>query len=293
MAFFRPMGADSVAYHEETVVGRADDHPGQAMDYYGSRGETPLRWAGTLAAEFGLAGEVTRDEYRVAFGVGGFRHPETGEQLTSVKRPGFEWVIGPHKSVAVLGVIGRADDMHAIVDAERNASLAWLEGEWKVRGGSRGRDQTRTPTAGLLWAVTRHGTTRSGDPHPHDHILFMSFTEMRDAKCGFKALDSAMLRDLTEAATMVGRLHAAAKAIELGYAIEIDQGTSGRARRWRIVGIPDQLCELYSKRADEIAKFLEDRGQSSYRARNIAARATRTIKRHTGIDELMPQWEAG
>ncbi len=36
------MGANSVAYHEANVSLRADDHPGQALEYYASRGETPL-----------------------------------------------------------------------------------------------------------------------------------------------------------------------------------------------------------------------------------------------------------
>ena len=44
VAWFRRMGVEQVAYHEATVVGWEDDHPGQALDYYGSRGETPLRW---------------------------------------------------------------------------------------------------------------------------------------------------------------------------------------------------------------------------------------------------------
>lgn len=61
MAWFRRMGADEVAYHQKTVVGRADDHPGAALDYYGSRGETPLRWGGAGAARMALAGEVTID----------------------------------------------------------------------------------------------------------------------------------------------------------------------------------------------------------------------------------------
>jgi len=43
------MGADSVAYHQATVMGRADDFPGQALAYYASRGETPLRWGGSGA----------------------------------------------------------------------------------------------------------------------------------------------------------------------------------------------------------------------------------------------------
>ena len=292
LGFFRAMGADSVAYHKKTVVERADDHARRALDYYGSRGETPLRWGGKLAEQLGLVGEVTPEAYEVAFGPGGFRFPTTGEQLTKVKRPGFEIVVGPHKSVAVVGVMGLADDMHAILDAETTATLSVLEDYWCERGGSRGREQTRTATSGLAWAITRHGTTRAGDPHPHDHILILNLVKMLDTKGGFKALDSAALRDLLEAATMIGRLQAAAKAIELGYEIEVDGGKGGRARRWRIVGIPEEVCELFSKRADEIAEYLEERGHSSYRARNIAARATRDVKRHTGVDELMPQWRA-
>jgi hypothetical protein len=34
----RMMGADSVAYHRATVLARGDDHPGQALEYYASRG---------------------------------------------------------------------------------------------------------------------------------------------------------------------------------------------------------------------------------------------------------------
>ena len=292
VGFFRAMGADSVAYHEETVVGRGDDHPGRALDYYGERGETPLRWGGRLATELGLTGEVTPEAYRAAFGSGGFRLPATGEQLTRVKRPGFEIVVGPHKSVAILGLVDRAEDMHAMLDAETTATLDVLERYWMTKGGTRGREQRRTPTSGLAWAVTRHGTTRAGDPHPHDHVLVLNLVHMLDDKGGYKALDSAALRDMLEAATMVGRLHAAAKAIELGYEIEVDGGKGGRARKWRIAGIPDEVCELFSKRADEITRYLEERGQSSYRARNVAARATRDVKRHTGVDELMPEWHA-
>lgn len=57
MAWMRMMGANSVAYHEGTVMGRADDYPGQALDYYRSRGETPLVWGGGGAAR-GVSTEV-------------------------------------------------------------------------------------------------------------------------------------------------------------------------------------------------------------------------------------------
>src|SRR3546814_18330073 len=80
MAWFRRMGLDEVAYHQATVVGRGDDHAGQALDYYGSRGETPLRWGGAGAARLGLAGEVTPAGHEAAFGPGGFPAPLRPEE---------------------------------------------------------------------------------------------------------------------------------------------------------------------------------------------------------------------
>jgi conjugative relaxase-like TrwC/TraI family protein len=292
VAWFRRMGVEQVAYHEATVVGREDDHPGQALDYYGSRGETPLRWGGAGAARLGLEGEVTRDVYRSAFGPGGFRDPLTGQQLVRTKRPGFELVVAAHKSLSLLGVVGRADDMHAILDAQTAATMGYLEDWTQSRGGRRGRAMVATPTSGLVYAVTRHGTSREGDPHAHDHVLIANVCEMRDTQGGYKALNSAQLRDRDEAATMVGRLHSAATAIELGYAIEPDRGRRARARDWRIAGIPAEVCEVFSKRSDQIADYLEEMGYTSYRARNVAARRNRPVKRWTGTDQLMPRWIA-
>ena len=292
MAWFRRMGVEQVAYHEATVVGRGDDHSGQALDYYGSRGETPLRWGGAGAARLGLEGEVTRDAYRRAFGPGGFRDPLTGQQLVGTKRPGFELVVAAHKSLSLLGVVGRADDMHAILDAQTAATMGYLEGWAQSRGGRRGRATVATPTSGLVYAVTRHGTSREGDPHAHDHVLVANVCEMRDTTGGYKALNSAQLRDRDETATMVGRLHSAATAIERGYAIEPDRGRSGRARDWRIVGIPTEVCQVFSKRSDQIADYLEEMGYTSYRARNVAARRGRPVKRGIGTDQLMPRWVA-
>jgi conjugative relaxase-like TrwC/TraI family protein len=292
VAWFRPMGADEVAYHRDTVLGREDDHPGAALAYYGSRGETPLRWGGAGAVRLGLTGEVTPQAYEAAFGAGGFHHPATGDRLVATRRPGFELVVSAHKPVAVLGVIDRADEMHSILDVETAATMDWLDRWFQERGGRRGRAQTRTATGGLTYAITRHATSRAGDPSPHDHVLVANVVEMLDPAGGFKGLDSAALRDTVEAATMVGRLHSAARAVALGFDIEPDGGPSGHLRNWRITGVPADVCDLLSKRADEIAEHIAATGQHGYRARGIAARATRTVKRHTGADELLPTWRA-
>src|SRR5215210_583469 len=133
------MGADSVEYHRQTVLARGDDHPGQALAYYASRGETPLRWGGRGAETLGLEGAVTDEQYELVFGPGGACDPTTGERLVRTRRPGLELVISAHKSVAELGVIGRAEHMHSIMDAERDATLADLDQLTCAIGGRRGR----------------------------------------------------------------------------------------------------------------------------------------------------------
>ncbi len=290
MAWFRPMGVDSVEYHRRTVLGRGDDHEGQSLAYYGSRGETPLEWGGSLAERLGLVGHVDDDAYEAIFGRGGARDPHLGTRLVATKRPGVELVVAAHKTVAILGLIGRADDMHAILDAETDATLAFLD-EWFARqGGRRGKDQRRTHTSGLLWARTRHATSRAGDPAPHDHVLIANLTEMLDDRGGWKALDTAGIRDLVHAATMAGRLAAAAKAVELGYAIEADHGPSGKLDHWAVAGIPAEVTELFSKRSAEIEEELEAAGFTSYRARGIAARNSRGPKEEASQESLLVRW---
>ena len=90
-------------------------------------------------------------------------------------------MISAHKSVAELGVIGRAEDMHRIMDAERDATLAYLDRVTRQMGGRRGEAAVATATGGLIYAHTRHATSRAGDPCPHDHVLVANLVEMADA----------------------------------------------------------------------------------------------------------------
>ncbi|MFZ0172145.1 MAG: MobF family relaxase [Acidimicrobiales bacterium] len=292
VAWMRMMGAESVEYHRATVLERADDFPGMALQYYASRGETPLVWGGSGAMSLGLSESVSPESYEAVFGAGGARHPATLDRLVATRRPGMELVISGHKSVAELGVIGRAEDMHAIMDAERDATLAYLDRVTRQMGGRRGRAATASQTGGLIYAHTRHATSRAGDPSPHDHVLVGNLVEMRDDRGGWKAADTTLWREHLHAATMVGRVASARVAVGLGYGIEADPGPSGKLGHWRIAGIPDEVLALHSKRAAEIEAECQRRGATSYRARGIAARTTRSSKEHEAERELVDRWRA-
>ncbi len=269
---------------------RADDHAGAALAYYGSRGETPLVWGGSGAHLLGLEGEARPDDYRAIFGPGGARLARTGAKLVTTRRPGIELVVSPHKSVAELGVLGRADDMHAIVDAERDATLAYLDACVRRLGGRRGERVRFTRTGGLTWATSRHATTRAGDPQVHDHVLIANVVWMRDERGGWKALDTAFVRDQLHAATAIGRMASARQAVELGYAIEPDAGRSGRLGGWRIAGFPDAALAIHAKRSAQIDDMVGE-GASS-RSRAIAARIDRDRKRHEPVADLLRRWRA-
>ena len=89
------MGADSVAYHRETIIERGDDFPGAGLEYYASRGETPLLWGGMGAESLGLVGPVDSPSYDAIYGPGGACDPKTGQRLVNAKRPGMSWSSPP------------------------------------------------------------------------------------------------------------------------------------------------------------------------------------------------------
>ena len=174
-------------------------------------------------------GEVDLDDWRALFGTGGPHHPDSGERLVHCMRPGMELVVSPRKSVAELGVIGRAEDMHAIVDAEtrRHHGVPGRGRRASRAGGGAGRRCARRPAGspGPCPAMRRPGRAI---PSPTTMSWLANVVKMGDERGGWKALDTALFRDHLHAATAIGRMAAAAKAVELGYGIEPDPGPSGR-----------------------------------------------------------------
>lgn len=91
MAWMRMMGADSVEYHRSTVAERSDDHAGQALGCYASRGETPLVWGGAGAGRLGLAGVITDVDYASMYGPGGAVRPGEHGVWSPPSAPGWSW----------------------------------------------------------------------------------------------------------------------------------------------------------------------------------------------------------
>jgi conjugative relaxase-like TrwC/TraI family protein len=73
-------------------------------------------------------------------------------------------------------------------------------------------------TTGLVVAHTRHATSRAGDPHIHDHLLFANLAQLKDGTV--RAANTRVWTQRLEEAAKYAAGQSAQEARRLGYAID-------------------------------------------------------------------------
>jgi conjugative relaxase-like TrwC/TraI family protein len=292
----------TVSYYTDTVARGLDD-------YYAGRGEAPGRWVGRGSAAAGLSGEVAAGELvRLFDGV----HPRTGESLGEVYRvrdgadrvTGWDLTFSAPKSVSALwatvgGEVGmEVRDAH---DAAVATALDYLEDHAAFsRQGKAGVRQV--DTEGLLAAAFVHRSSRAGDPQLHTHVLVSGRVRCTDGV--WRALDSrALHRELKTA----GMVYQAGLRVELAHRLGVAWTPVDRHGQAEIVGVPTELCALFSKRAAavearareliagaeaKLGRELTPKGRR--RVYEVAVLETRTAKERGGeLDEgLFDRWRS-
>lgn len=282
-------------------------------DYYTGAGEAAGRWIGAGAERLGLAGEVVPDDLRavlagMAPGSGGLT--PNGETIRPHPRrvPGFDLTFKTPKSVSVLYAV--SDDPRvqgAIVEAGETAvgeALGWLEREViSVRRGTgnaaflndlAARDpdaaaaaQTRSlPGQGVVAATFRHRTSRAGDPLLHWHTLVANLVEGPDGR--WSAFHSPRLYRAVRAA---GEVFQTVLRAELTQRLGLEWRPGRHVPE--IAGVPQALCDLFSKRSREIEDWLEATGTpDSAAGRQEAVLATRRNKPEVEHERFDTAWKA-
>ncbi len=274
-------------------------------DYYDEGQRMTGEWIGSGAERLGLSGKVRAEDFlRLCEN----QHPATGEKLTpemkttrtqhgqtvADRRIFYDFTFSPPKSVSLAGFLG--DDERVFKAHARAARVALKHFEdfaaTRVRiGGARGERLTGNFAAALF----THDTSRALDPHLHTHCIVFNAT-FDPVEKRWKALENHKLLRARKFAENVYYHELARDLQSFGYQIR------NRARGdFQIEGIPQELCERFSKRHTQIDaaldKLLADKpelkGGNIPELRARLAESERTRKQKTlSRDELRALWDA-
>jgi len=286
----RPLSASQAqAYHRSEFTS-------SDQNYYTQSNQIKGQWQGQLAAQWGLTGEVTEEQFaQLANG----QHPETGEQLirhresfeyknergeavkTMEHRAGWDATFSAPKSVSLTALVGGDERVREAHRASVRIAVDELERYVQARlGGNHPAETTGK------WAAAKfeHDSARPVDgysaPQLHTHVVFFNVTEMEDGST--RAVQPREVYKSQQYATAVYQSELASRLKALGYAI--DAGKNGAPE---IRGYTKEYLEASSPRSQQIKAHLEAQGLEGAGPAQIAAHRTRDAKVALSPEEML------
>jgi conjugative relaxase-like TrwC/TraI family protein len=286
----KPLSAGQAqSYHQKEFVSKE-------QNYWSQRGEIAGEWQGRLAAQFGVAGAVSAEDFaRLSQG----QHPVTGEQLvrqrasyqykdadgktvkTMDHRAGWDATFSAPKSVSVTGLVGGDDRVREAHRESVRTALEHLEYYTMARIGG---NHPAEPTAKFVAAKFEHDTARPVNgyaaPQLHTHAVIFNITERENGQ--YRALQPQNLFASQQFATAIYQSELTYRLRQLGYEI-----TAGRSGAPEIKGYTQEYLDASSPRSQQIREYLERSGRDGKEAAEIAAHSTRDRKEIHSLGEVM------
>ncbi|MGO9862615.1 MAG: MobF family relaxase [Terriglobales bacterium] len=286
----KPLSAGQAqTYHQKEFTAKE-------QNYWSQRGVIAGEWQGRLAAQFGLAGAVSAEDF-VKLSEG--QHPQTGEQLvrqrasyeyqdadgktikTMEHRAGWDATFSAPKSVSLTALVGRDERVREAHRDSVRVALDQLERYTQARIGGNHPPET---TGKFIAAKFEHDTARPVDgyvaPQLHTHAVVFNVTERDNGQP--RAIQPHSLFASQQFATAIYQSELTYKLRQLGYEI-----TTGRSGAPEIKGYTQEYLDASSPRGQQIRDYLERTGRSGKEAAEIAAHSTRDRKEIHSPAEVM------
>ena len=207
----------------------------------------PGVWLGRGADAVGLGGGVAELDFRRA--LGGQLPDGTVGPSPRRQRCGLDLIVAAPKPISVLFATSDDDSARAVVDAHLagvGAAMGYLEDRsLALARTSGGAERAPIRAEGAIAACFTHGTSRSGDPHLHSHVVVANLARGEDGRFG--ALDQRSLRAHLGAADAVYQGQVRYELRER-LAVTWELGIDGTIR---LQGITDAQCNALSGRSEE------------------------------------------
>ena len=286
----KPLSAGQArTYHQKEFTAKE-------QNYWSQRGVIAGEWQGRLAAQFGLAGAVSAEDFgKLSQG----QHPETGEQLvrqrasyeyqdtdgktvkTMEHRAGWDATFSAPKSVSLTALVGGDDRVREAHRESVSTALEQLEYYTQARIGGNHPPET---TGKFIAAKFEHDTARPVDgyvaPQLHTHAVVFNLTERESGQP--RAIQPQSLFASQQFATAIYQSELTYRLKELGYEI-----TVGRSGAPEIKGYTQEYLDASSPRSQQIREYLERTGRNGREAAEIAAHSTRDRKEIHSPGEVM------
>jgi conjugative relaxase-like TrwC/TraI family protein len=256
-------------------------------DYYLDGGEPNGEWAGVGSRLIGLSGTIETEEYlNVMKGLTQDGQYALRQQNSLKQRAGWDLTFSAPKSVSIAWARADNELKLRIQTAHQQAAIKAVEKLEQhasyTRIGKNGIQQERT--IGLVAGLFEHATSREQDPQLHTHCLIANVAPRNDGSWG--TVDSRHFYLWQKAIGASYRAELACQLHNLGFEIESDNES------FKLPSIPQNICELYSKRSKVIEAELAKYGakSSSSKVGDIAVLATRNKKKNVARNTLYQQW---
>lgn len=261
-----------------------------SIKYYNSEFEPQGMWHGQVANQFSLKDKSVEHDLLMQFASG---HNKQNKALVGnageEHQIGFDLTFSAPKSVSVL--FGLADNQvrEKVQQCHLNAvkiALSYIEDNLiEVRAGSNEYgDRLKVKTKNALFAIFEHGSSRSLDPQLHSHCILLNFSKLKPQE--WRCLETKHLFKYQKAIGAMYRNELAHQLkSELNLEIEPDE------EFFKLPIVPDDVCQKFSKRTEQINEELAKLGfSSSTKLKELAALFTRSKKVHKPRNTLYALW---
>ena len=286
----KPLSAGQAQnYHQKEFTAKE-------QNYWSQRGVIAGEWQGRMAAQFGLAGAASAEDFaKLSQG----QHPQTGEQLvrqrasyeyhdadgktinTMEHRAGWDATFSAPKSVSLTALVGGDERVREAHRESVRVALDQLERYTQARIGGNHPPET---AGRFIAAKFEHDTARPVDgyvaPQLHTHAVVFNVTERVNGQ--HRAIQPQSLFASQQFATAIYQSELTYKLRQLGYEI-----TTGRSGAPEIKGYTQEYLDASSPRSQQIREYLERTGHAGKEAAEIAAHSTRDRKEIHSPGEVM------
>ena len=266
----------------------------QKDDYYNRDGSS-AQWQGQGAAQIGLTGEVTQQQFTAA--LKGDFGPDVrlakSVRKDAKSRAGEDLTFSAPKSVSIQALIGKDSTVIAAHDYAVRKTLEYIESELVYARRKINGVTSSEKTANIVIAKFRHETSRPSksdlaDPQLHTHTIIMNVTRRADG--AWVALANEQIYKNKKLLDTIYKNEIAAYLEKAGYALHYEKDS------FELANISREQIEHFSKRGmtveAELAKMGKTRETASHDLKQTITLATRNAKRpEITRDDLQKEWE--